>query len=140
MWSVDVGGTPSYALIVQGKIFLTVSVGSGSSQLVALDQATGATVWGPIAIGGTANAAYDSGKVFVISSPFATAATIEAFDAQSGNQLWSTLLTGQYSFTGGLTAANGFVYAGGAGSGGTLYAVDQATGAITWTQQVPEWR
>jgi outer membrane protein assembly factor BamB len=136
VWSVDVGGTPSYALIVQGKIFVTVSVGSGSSQLVALDQATGATVWGPIAIGGTANAAYDSGKVFVISSPFATAATIEAFDAQSGNQLWSTLLTGQYSFTGGLTAANGFVYAGGAGSGGTLYAVDQATGAITWTQQV----
>ena len=136
VWSVDVGGTPSYALIVQGKIFLTVSVGSGSSQLVALDQATGATVWGPIAIGGSANAAYDSGKVFVISSPLATAATIEAFDAQSGNQLWSTLLTGQYSFTGGLTAANGFVYAGGAGSGGTLYAVDQATGAITWTQQV----
>jgi len=136
LWSVNVGGTPSYALIVQGKVFLTVSVGSGSSQLVALDQATGATVWGPIAIGGSANAAYDSGKVFVISSPVATAATIEAFDAQSGNRLWSTLLTGQYSFTGGLTAANGFVYAGGAGSGGTLYAVDQTTGAIRWTQQV----
>jgi outer membrane protein assembly factor BamB len=136
LWSVHVGGTPSYALIAQGKIFLTVSVGSGSSQLVALDQATGAIVWGPIAIGGSANAAYDSGKVFVISSPFATAATIEAFDAQTGNQLWSTLLTGQYSFTGGLTAANGFIYAGGAGSGGTLYAVDQATGAITWTQEV----
>jgi outer membrane protein assembly factor BamB len=136
LWSVDVGGTPSYALIVQGKIFITVKVGSGGSQLVALDQTTGAVVWGPIAIGGSANAAFDSGKIFVISSPFASAATIEAYDAQSGSQLWSTLLTGQYSFTGGLTAANGFVYAGGAGSGGTLYAVDQTTGAIAWTQSV----
>ena len=136
LWSVDVGGTPSYALIVQGKIFITVKVGSGGSQLVALDQTTGAVVWGPIAIGGSANAAFDSGKVFVISSPFASAATIEAYDAQSGSQLWSTLLTGQYSFSGGLTAANGFVYAGGAGSGGTLYAVDQTTGAIAWTQSV----
>lgn len=139
LWSVDVGGTPSYALIVQGKIFVTVNLGdfsNRSSQLIALDQATGATVWGPIAIGGFANAAYDSGKVFVISSPFTIAATIEAFDAQSGNQLWSTLLTGQYSFTGALTAANGYVYAGGAGSGGTLYALDQATGAIAWTQPV----
>ncbi len=136
LWSVDVGGTPSYALIVQGKIFLTVTVGNGSSQLVALNQTTGAVVWGPIAIGGSANAAYDSGKVFVISSPFATAATIEAFDSQTGNQLWSTLLTGQYSFSGGLTAANGFVYAGGAGGGGTLYAVSESTGVIAWTQEV----
>ena len=135
-WSVDVGGTPSYALIAQGKIFLTVTVAQGTSQLVALDQATGAAVWGPIAIGGSANAAYDSGKLFVISSPFAAAATIEAFDAQTGNQLWSTLLNGQYSFTGAPTAANGFVYAGGAGSGGTLYAVNQTNGAIAWTQQV----
>jgi hypothetical protein len=39
LWSVDVGGTPSYALVVQGEIFLTVSVGSGSAQLVALNQA-----------------------------------------------------------------------------------------------------
>jgi outer membrane protein assembly factor BamB len=135
-WSVDVGGTPSYALIAQGKIFLTVTVAGGSSQLVALDQTTGATVWGPIAIGGGANAAYDSGRVFVISSPFATAATIEAFDAQTGNLSWSTLLSGQYSFTGAPTAANGFVYAGGAGSGGTLYAVNQMNGATAWTQEV----
>jgi outer membrane protein assembly factor BamB len=134
-WSVDVGGTPSYALIVGGKVFVTVSVGSGS-QLVALDQATGATVWGPVVIAGTANAAYDSGKIFVLSSPFANSATMEAFDAQSGNQLWSTLLGGQWSFTAAPSAANGLVYTGGAGSGGTLYAVDQTNGNIVWTQSV----
>jgi outer membrane protein assembly factor BamB len=134
-WSVDVGGTPSYALIVGGKVFVTVSVGSGS-QLVALDQATGATVWGPVVIAGTANAAYDSGKIFALSAPFANSATMEAFDAQSGKQLWSTLLGGQWSFTAAPTAANGLVYTGGAGSGGTLYAVDQTNGNIVWTQSV----
>jgi outer membrane protein assembly factor BamB len=135
-WSVDVGGTPSYALIAQGKVYVTVSLGGGSSQLIALDQATGATAWGPIVIAGSSNAAYDSGKVFALSSPFATAATMEAFDAGTGNQLWSTLLTGQYSFRAPPTAANGFVYTGAAGAGGTLYAVDQATGNLVWSQQV----
>jgi outer membrane protein assembly factor BamB len=135
-WSVDVGGKPSYALIAQGKVYVTVSITGGGSQLIALDQATGATVWGPIVIVGSSNAAYDSGKIFALSSPFATAATMEAFDAGTGSQLWSTLLIGQYMFTAPPTAANGFVYTGGAGSGGTLYAVDQSNGNITWTQQV----
>ncbi|HKF97434.1 MAG TPA: PQQ-binding-like beta-propeller repeat protein [Steroidobacteraceae bacterium] len=135
-WSVDVGGKPSYALIVNGTVYVTVAISSGTSQLIALDQATGATVWGPVVIAGKANAAYDGGKIFVVSSPFATAATMEAFDAGSGAMLWSTLLAGQYAFSAAPTAANGMVYIGGAGSGGTLYALDQGTGAILWTQSV----
>jgi outer membrane protein assembly factor BamB len=134
-WSVDVGGTPSYALITQGLVIVTVSVGSGS-QLVALDQATGAVVWGPVALGGNANATYDSGRVFVISSQIGSAATLEAFAVASGQQLWSMVLAGQYWFSGAPTAADGMVYVGGAGSGGTLYAVDESTGAIVWTQPV----
>jgi len=61
-WSVDVGGPPSYALIADGKVFVTVQVGTGS-QLIALDQSTGATVWGPIVLSGNSNAAYDGGKI-----------------------------------------------------------------------------
>jgi outer membrane protein assembly factor BamB len=135
-WSVDVGGTASYALIAQGNVYVTVTLSGGSSQLLALDQVTGATVWGPVVIGGSANAAYDSGKLFVISSTIGTAATIEAFDAGTGHLVWSTLLAGQYWFSAAPTAANGMVYTGGAGSGGTLYALDQATGNIVWTQGV----
>jgi len=135
-WSVDVGGTPSYALIAAGKVFVTVDLGSGGSRLVALDQATGATVWGPIAITGRTNAAYDSGKVFALSAPFANTATMLAFDAQTGTQLWSTVLIGEDSFTAAPTAAHGFVYTGGSGSSGLLYAVDQSTGALAWTQPV----
>jgi len=98
-WSVDVGGTPSYALIVSGKVYVTVTVAGGSSQLLALDQATGATAWGPVVLSGAANAAYDSQTLFVISAPFSTAATIEALDPNSGQLLWSALLTGTYGYS-----------------------------------------
>jgi outer membrane protein assembly factor BamB len=131
-WSVDLGGAPSYALIAAGKVFVTVS-GSGLSELVALDQATGAKVWGPISLGGGyANAAYDAGTVFVLS----TMGFLQAFDGGSGTLKWSTRLTGQWVFSSAPTAANGLVYAGAAGSGGTLYAVNAANGAMAWTKSV----
>lgn len=135
-WSVDVGGSPSYALIADGKVFVTVPVSGGGSEIIALDQATGATVWGPILVAGGANAAYDNGQVFVISSPFAAAATMEAFNADTGAAEWSTLLSGQYAFSSGPSAGDGMVFTGGAGSGGTLYALSEATGAIIWTEGV----
>jgi outer membrane protein assembly factor BamB len=134
-WSVDVGGPPSYALIVDGKVIVTATVGTGS-QLVALDQTTGAVVWGPIVLSGAANAAYDRGKILVLSGQFGSAAIMQSYDAGSGMLDWSTLLAGQYAFSSGPTALNGFAYTGGAGSGGTLYAVDEGSGAIAWTQGV----
>lgn len=135
-WSVDVGATPSYALIAAGKVFVTVSSGGTGSELIALDQATGATVWGPILIAGTANAAYDGGSVFVASSAGAgaTSGLMQSYDAATGNLLWSAALAGPDSFSSGTTALNGWVYT--AGGGGTLYAVNEATGAIAWTQAV----
>ncbi|MGH8288943.1 MAG: PQQ-binding-like beta-propeller repeat protein [Steroidobacteraceae bacterium] len=132
--SPDLGGTPSYALIANGKVYLTVST-SGGSQLVALDRATGAIVGGPVAITGAANAAYDGGSVFVISSTIGTAAQIDAYDGNL-SPLWSTVLTGQYVFSAAPTAADGFVFTAGAGSAGTLYAVSEATGGIAWSEEV----
>jgi hypothetical protein len=132
--SPDLGGTPSYALIANGKVYLTVAT-SGGSELVALDRATGAIVGGPVAITGAANAAYDGGSVFVISSTIGTAAQIDAYDGNLSPQ-WSTVLTGQYSFSSAPTAADGFVFTGGAGSAGTLYAVPEATGGIAWSKEV----
>lgn len=123
-WSVNLGGTPSYALIAAGKVFVTVNV-SGNTQLVALNQTSGATVWGPVATTGAANAAYDSGTVFVLSGVIGHAGLMQAYDAATGQLKWCSL-TGQYSFTSPPTAAHGFVYTGGAGSGGTLYAVNQS--------------
>ncbi|MDR3580443.1 MAG: PQQ-binding-like beta-propeller repeat protein [Oryzomonas sp.] len=134
-WSVNLGGVPSYALIAGGKVFVTVHF-SSNSQLVALDQVTGATVWGPISIAGVANAAYDNNTVFVVSDMISNSGLMQAFDAATGMLKWSTSLTGQYMFSSPPTAANGFIYTGGAGSGGTVYAVNQSNGAIAWTQGV----
>ena len=69
-WSVDVGGAPSYALIADGEVFVTVTLPSGNTDLLALSQSTGATVWGPVAIEGPApaNATYDNGYVIVASA------------------------------------------------------------------------
>lgn len=134
-WSVDVGGPPSYAIVTQGKVIVTESE-FGNSKLIALDQATGSTVWGPIALSGTSNAVYDAGRVYVLISPLNSVATLQAYDVNTGALDWSTILTGQFSFTAAPTAADGMVYVGGSGSSGTLYAVDESTGAIKWTQTV----
>jgi outer membrane protein assembly factor BamB len=130
-WQVDLGGSPSYALIAGGKVFVTVDV-AGNTQLVALDQATGKKAWGPIVLSGQSNAAYDNGSVFVVG----TDGLMQAFRADTGRPFWTINLTGQYSFSSGPTAAKGIVYTGGAGEGGTIYAVDEKSGALLWTQQV----
>ena len=74
--------------------------------------------------------------MFVVSSVIGNAALMQAYDAADGRLKWSTVLAGQYSFSSPPTAAHGHVYTGGAGSGGTLYAVDQSNGAIAWTRPV----
>jgi outer membrane protein assembly factor BamB len=61
---------------------------------------------------------------------------LSSFDAGTGALRWSAQLPGQYAFSSPPTAANGTVYVGGAGSGGTLYAVRETDGAVLWTQSV----
>ena len=134
-WSVTLDGPPSYALIANGLVYVTVNA-SGTSELVALNSATGAKVWGPIAISGSANAAYDNGMVFVVSDIIGQAALMQAFDASTGTQKWSTALSGQYDFSSAPTALDGMVYTDGAGSGGTLYALNESNGALAWTEAV----
>jgi outer membrane protein assembly factor BamB len=101
---------------------------------MALDEHTGATVWSAN-ISGTysfASAAYDSGKIFAVNFD----GLMKAFDARTGTLLWSVNLPGQYAFTSPPTAVNGIVFTGGAGSGGTVYAVDEMNGAVLWTMGV----
>lgn len=131
-WSVNVGGTPSYALIADGKVIVTVELPGNLSEILALDQATGTSIWGPIMISGSANATYDNGRVFVLGSTIGSAAILQAFDMNTGAQLWDTVLTPQYSFQGAPTASDGKVYVDGAGIGNTIYAVDESTGAVVW--------
>jgi outer membrane protein assembly factor BamB len=59
-----------------------------------------------------------------------------AFDAATGTVLWSVSLPGQSSFTSPPTAVNGVVFTCNAGTGGTVYAVNETNGAVVWTMPV----
>ena len=123
----------SYPLIAQGLVIVTTTTNQGN-KVMALTEQTGATVWSASISGiyGFLNAAYDSGRVFVVNFD----GLMKAFDAATGNLLWSVDLPNQYAFTSPPTAANGIVFTGGAGGGGTVYAVDQTNGAVLWTMNV----
>jgi outer membrane protein assembly factor BamB len=134
-WSVDVGGSPSYALIADGKVFVTSQTTDGAQvqgSLVALDQSTGAIAWGPIpipiGIGGGLNAAYDSGSVFL-----STGTQVQAYDAQTGALEWTASPPAATSFT-TVVAANGLVIAGSDGNSNLATAFKEDTGLIIWQQ------
>jgi outer membrane protein assembly factor BamB len=135
-WSTRLGGTVGYPLIADGRVFVTVAHATGYGvDVVALSLATGELLWGPTSIGGTywrGSIAYDAGQVFAINFD----GKLTAFDAATGVEAWSQQLASQWAFTSPPTAIDGTVYVGGAGSGGTLYAVDEATGSTTWTAAV----
>jgi outer membrane protein assembly factor BamB len=133
-WDVDLKGQVSYPLIVDGRIFVTVRASQGT-ELNALDEEDGHVLWGPKPLSGTfwwSGIAYDEGRVYAVN----TDGILSAFDAESGERIWTQQLEGQYAFSSPPTAADGLVFLGGAGSGGTLYAVDGASGETLWTQRV----
>jgi outer membrane protein assembly factor BamB len=140
-WSVDLGGQPSYALIADRKVFVTVKIGVGSatgSQLVALDQASGHIVWGPIQLPeGWAFPAYDSGKVFVITSFGVGPGTLQSYDAETGQTDWTTTFPFGIAFETAPTAANGFVYLVAGNTGSAPYGIDAGSGSIVWQQFAP---
>jgi outer membrane protein assembly factor BamB len=132
LWSVNVGGAASYALIVGGRVFVTVSV-NGNSQLLALDASTGATLWGPIALaGGSANAAYDAGTLFVVSGAPLSSPTLSALDPATGNSKWSSPVSGG-SVPAPPVAADGVVYTI---DDGLVTALDETSGVTLWNQEV----
>lgn len=131
-WSVDVGGTPSYALTADGLVILTVQL-SGNSELLALHQSDGTQAWAPISLPGTSFAAYDGGKVFVVSESPITAPLLQAYDVDTGALIWTKTLTGFISFTGLPVAADGTVYVI---CDGLVEAIDESTGTLLWSRGV----
>src|SRR5690349_16003407 len=142
-WSVDLGATVSYPLIAEGKVFVIAGPdANGHVNLYALDASSGNTLWGPVQIPEGAYwwaaAAYDNGTVFVVPNTtqgFSSGELI-AYSARDGSQQWTATLTGQYFFTAPPTVGDGFVYTGGAGVGGTVYAVKESDGSLAWTGSV----
>jgi outer membrane protein assembly factor BamB len=134
LWIRDLKAAVSYPLIANGMVFVTTPHGHGAA-LVALDQKTGEIVWKNLlpASSGWATAAYDNGRVFAVTDN----GVLNAVAAdRTGALLWSVQLPNQFFFTSPPTAYKGMVFVGGSGVGGTLYGVDESTGAIEWTSAV----
>lgn len=129
-WSVNFPDRPSYALIMDGEVIVTVPILGFNSEMFALDQTTGNTVWGPIQVNGFTAAAYDNGRIFVVSTPIDSTSSVIAFNANTGLQEWSTPIPAAVSAP---TAADGDVYVGGTNS---VYALDESTGTVHWAQSV----
>jgi outer membrane protein assembly factor BamB len=132
-WSKTLTGRLGYPLIVDGRVFVTTAAASGAGDnLEALSVATGDVLWGPKFVGSPASStaiAYDAGQVFVVDG----GGNVSAYDAATGTRNWFAQMPGQSWFTSPPTALDGTVYTAGAGSGGTLYAVDETTGDLKWT-------
>lgn len=141
-WSVTLNGNASYPLIVPGEVIVIDGGNSSSpSKLKALNATDGSLLWSqPVAsgYGPWVGAAYDNGMVFAdnYDTPGFNSGSMSAFNAATGTLLWTTSLPGQYLFTSPPTAANGIVYTGGAGVGGTVYALEEANGQLLWTAGV----
>jgi outer membrane protein assembly factor BamB len=131
-WSVDLGGEPSYSLIVGGTVYVAAAV-NGDSELSALNGATGATVWGPIAFAGAIGITYDAGKIFVDSGSYAAQGILTALDATTGNSSWSAAIPGTFATAAPPVASEGLVYTL---DDGVLTAFDENTGAQVWQQNV----
>lgn len=135
-WTVNLGARISYPLIVGNQVFVTAGDSTaGTNSLYALNADTGQVEWGPKPLGGSywwSGLTYDGGRVFTVNG----SGTMQAWDAGTGALDWSTALPGQYSFSSPPTASGGLVYTGGAGSGGTLYAVSESSGSVVWTAPV----
>jgi outer membrane protein assembly factor BamB len=139
-WATTLAPHLSYPIVTHGMVFV---VGLGStSMLYALSARTGRIVWKrrtPPGYGPWIGAAYDDGMVFVVPESGATPGgpgAMFAYSARDGMPLWRAVLPGQYLFSSAPTARDGYVYTGGAGVGGTVYAVRETDGKLVWTAPV----
>jgi outer membrane protein assembly factor BamB len=132
-WRREFGSTVSHPLIAEGKVFITVrNANTYGGVAYALDLESGATLWSRT-IGGVyywSGSAYEDGHVFVIDGD----GLLRSLDATTGATRWATDLPNQYSFSSPPTAEGGVIYTLGAGSGGTLYAVDADDGSLKWSK------
>lgn len=129
-WSVNVGGAPSYALIVSNRVYV-MATSNGNSQLLALDGATGAIVWGPTAFSGAASLAYDAGMLFVDSGAWISNGVLTALDSATGAMKWSATIPGSFATQSPPVASQGIVYTL---DDGVLTAFNENTGAQLWQQ------
>ena len=127
-WTASFGSSPYYALIARGLVYVAARrLGDVDGFLFAFASATGSLAWS-VDLGSSPEAvlAYDDGRVFSIDR-----ANLRAYDALTGALDW-TVAAGSRINPSAPVAYRGIVYASSLESGGTLYAFDEASGALLW--------
>jgi outer membrane protein assembly factor BamB len=108
-----------------------VYVGSPNGLLYALNERDGTVAWTATTGGAIfCSPALDGGNVFIGSADD----NLYAFNALSGESVWTAAgpgCTGGYNSS--PVVSNGIVYQG-SFTGGTLYAVDEASGTVLWSE------
>lgn len=126
-WKAGVGAAIG-ALSADKDGHVYVNLCDGSAGLVALDGATGNTLWSYGAPEcNNMPAAVSGGRVYFTAAD----GKVHALDAASGAELWSAA-PGTASSP---SLANGVVYAGGSGGSPATSALDATTGALLWSNQ-----
>lgn len=127
-WSVDVGVTNGAPAVAGDRLYL-----STQKAVMAVDRATGQTVWRSKQRSTISAVAVDDGVVFAVIADFDLVSETDvpeqlvAFSACDGEKLWSQeLYVGTSSSP---VAHNGTVYIP---SGGSLLAFDADTGRLVW--------
>jgi outer membrane protein assembly factor BamB len=131
LWTATLDGTASFPMYAKGHVFALVA--GSPEEIVTIDATTGQVI-SKLSAGTNASQglAYDDGELFSVNS----SGVLSAYSVAKRKPLWAEQLPGQYAFSSAPSALNGIVYVGGAGSGGTLYAVNETTGKLLWTQGV----
>jgi outer membrane protein assembly factor BamB len=140
LWSANLGAAASYAVIAQGEVYVSAGTEGQTpvTELEALNQATGHLDWSQTLVGQSVFSspssapAYDNGKIFLLNQEGYNS-TMNAYDATTGNLLWSTVPgMFQYDFASPPVATNGIVYFTGNGDGSTVYAMQESNGSLLW--------
>ena len=130
-WTRPFAGPMSYPVVADGRVFVTVAdfEGGQGSNVYALDEQTGANLWGPVSLDSEHNwsaLTYDAGRLFALDQR----GMLTAFEPATGKIVWQTL-TPSYASS-APTAWGGRVYF----SAGVVYAIDQFDGTLAWSQPI----
>ena len=122
VWSASLGGAIASPTVAGSSVY----VGSSNGDLVALGQSTGTVAWtdpvgGPVASAPAVDPV--TGRV-VVTTQLGVVAAVSA----GGTPVWKDDLNGALT---GAMISGGTVFV--ASSAGSLYAIDEATGATDWT-------
>lgn len=133
-WALDLGGPVYYPLLAGDLVYAVMGHRDREygSFLYAFNAHTGATVWGPIELGGPywfAFIAYENGQLFALNPD----SLLRAFDARTGIENWEVQLGDASLATAPPTPYKGRLYVA---LEGHVYALNEADGEIIWTAEV----